>query len=105
MKRELVVKLHGDFEQLIQHEQDSGVEFWLARDLQGLLGYAKWENFFKVIEKARSACQNAGYSVSDHFLDVRKMVDIGSGAQRPLDDIAPGTRIIRPCRVSFQPLT
>ncbi|MBI2425603.1 MAG: DNA damage-inducible protein D [Candidatus Hydrogenedentes bacterium] len=88
MKRELIVQLHGDFEQLVKHEEESGVEFWLARDLQSLLGYAKWENFFKVIEKARSACQNAGYVASDHFLDIRKMVGIGSGAQRPVDDIA-----------------
>lgn len=88
MKRELISKLHGDFEQLVQREQESGVEFWLARDLQHLLEYARWENFSKVIEKARSACENAGYSTADHFLDVTKMVDIGSGAQRPVDDIA-----------------
>ena len=54
----------------------------------GLLGYAKWENFAKVIEKAKIACRNAGHSVEDHFPDVRKMVDIGSGAERPIDDIA-----------------
>ncbi|MEK7793385.1 MAG: DNA damage-inducible protein D [Candidatus Hydrogenedentota bacterium] len=88
MKRELISKLHGDFEQLVQREQESGVEFWLARDLQHLLEYARWENFSKVIEKARSACENAGYSTADHFLDVTKMVDIGSGAQRPIEDIA-----------------
>lgn len=88
MKRELIAKLHGDFEHLVQHEQDSGVEFWLARHLQKLLGYTRWENFAKVIEKARSACTNAGYSAADHFLDVTKMAGIGSGAQRTA----------RPCR-------
>lgn len=88
MKRELIVQLHADFEGLVQQHPDSGVVFWLARDLQEVLEYARWENFSKVIEKARSACQNAGYDVVDHFLGVTKMVGIGSGAQRPVDDIA-----------------
>lgn len=88
MKHELVVRLHGEFEQMVKREQDSGVEFWLARDLQKLLGYAEWRNFERVIAKARTACQNAGYEVKDHFVDVNKMVDIGSGAQRAVEDIA-----------------
>ena len=54
----------------------------------GLLGYAKWENFAKVVDKAKIACQTAGHSVENHFPDVRKMVDIGSGAGREIDDIA-----------------
>ena len=87
MKSDLVEKLHGDFERLVRREEDSGVEFWMARDLQDILGYAKWENFAKVLAKARSACQNAGYSICDHFLDTRKMVDIGSGTKRSVDDI------------------
>jgi len=53
-----------------------------------LLGYAKWENFAKVIDRARTACAGAGYEADDHFLDVRKMVDLGSGATRAIDDIA-----------------
>ncbi len=53
-----------------------------------LLGYAKWENFAKVIDKAITACQNSGYDPKDHFLDLRKMVDLGSGAKREIDDIA-----------------
>lgn len=88
MKRDLISKLHADFEQLVQHEEDSGVEFWLARDIQPLLGYARWENFAKIIEKARTSCKQAGYEVGDHFLDVTKKVTIGSGAQRDVDDIA-----------------
>lgn len=88
MKHELIVQLHGDFEQLVQLEPDSGLEFWMARDLQPVLGYARWENFAKVIEKARSACENSGYSTADHFRDVTKMVDLGSGAQRAVEDIA-----------------
>jgi DNA-damage-inducible protein D len=68
--------------------QIDGEEFWFARDLQGLLGYAKWENFAKVIDKAKIACQTAGHNVSDHFPDVRKMIQLGKGAEREVEDIA-----------------
>jgi DNA-damage-inducible protein D len=88
MKKEIVVRLHASFEELVHHDKASGGEYWLARDLQELLGYAKWENFVKVIEKARTACQTAGSDPADHFLDVRKMVELGSGAVREIDDIA-----------------
>lgn len=64
-----------------------GVECWSARELQHLLGYAKWENFAKVIDKAKEACVNAGQKTSYHFPDVRKMVEIGSGAEKEIDDI------------------
>ncbi|QOX80557.1 DNA damage-inducible protein D [Trichlorobacter lovleyi] len=86
MKNELIIQLHKNFEEYAQ--QIDGEEFWFARDLQGLLGYSKWENFAKVIDKAKTACQTAGHAVADHFPDVRKMVDIGSGAERPIEDIA-----------------
>lgn len=56
MKKDVVVRLHASFEELLQRDDDSGGEYWLARDLQTLLGYAKWENFVKVIEKAKTAC-------------------------------------------------
>ncbi len=88
MKKEVVVKLHASFEELVQHDSDVGGEYWLARDLQTLLGYAKWENFVKVIEKAKTACQASGYEPTDHFLDVRKMVELGSGASREIEGIA-----------------
>jgi len=61
---------------------------WLAREIQPLLGYARWENFDKVLQKARTACQNSGYDATEHFLDITKMVDVGSGAQRRIDDVA-----------------
>ena len=73
MKKEVILRLHASFEELVQKDEDGG-EFWLARDLQGLLGYAKWENFAKVIERASTACQLSGHDPSDHFLEVRKMV-------------------------------
>lgn len=88
MEKHIVRQLHTDFEKSIQKEEATGLEFWLARDLQELLGYAKWENFIKVIDKARKSCKNAGFEPSDHFLDVRKMVSLGLGATREIDDIA-----------------
>lgn len=87
MKKKVIVRLHASFEELVQKDEDGG-EYWLARDLQELLGYAKWENFSKVIDKAITACQGSGYDPQDHFLDVRKMVELGSGATRAVDDIA-----------------
>ena len=86
MKKELITKLHKSFEDCA-HQKD-GVEFWLARELQELLGYAQWRNFELVVEKAKIACQNAGQPVADHFADVSKMVEIGSQAERPVEDIA-----------------
>ncbi|MBO9643405.1 MAG: DNA damage-inducible protein D [Pseudacidovorax sp.] len=86
MKKELITKLHKSFEDCA-HQKD-GVEYWLARELQALLGYKEWRNFGQVIDKARIACQNAGQSAADHFVDVNKMVEIGSQAERPVEDIA-----------------
>ena len=69
------------------HTIQEGVEFWFARDLQHLLGYSKWENFKNVINKAKTACEVSGHEIDDHFPDVRKMVEIGSGAQKEIEDI------------------
>ena len=63
------------------------LECWSARDLQQLFGYSLWQNFCKVIEKAKEACTNVGQQIADHFIDVNKMVKLGSGAQREVDDI------------------
>ena len=68
-------------------QTESGIEFWLARDLQHLLGYGKWDNFASVISKAKTACEVSGHAISDHFADVGKMVELGSGSQRKIDDI------------------
>ncbi|MGH2637690.1 MAG: DNA damage-inducible protein D, partial [Rhabdochlamydiaceae bacterium] len=64
-----------------------GIECWDARTLQRLLGYTKWENFSRVVEKARTACSTAGFATDDHFLDIRKMVEVGSKAMREIEDV------------------
>ena len=68
-------------------QTENGVEYWLARDLQHLLGYAKWDNFLNVVGKAKTACEISGHTVEDHFADVGKMVELGSGSQREISDI------------------
>ncbi|MDR1582245.1 MAG: DNA damage-inducible protein D, partial [Prevotellaceae bacterium] len=85
MKSEEIKALFAQFEDASAEIEE--VECWSARELQKLLGYSKWENFSKVIDKAKESCQNAGQEVGDHFPDVRKMVKIGSGAEKEIDDI------------------
>ncbi|MDD5731905.1 MAG: hypothetical protein PHU42_03375 [Patescibacteria group bacterium] len=85
MEKDLVTKLHKNFEDYA-HDQN-GTEFWYARDLQKLLGYNEWRNFESVVEKAKIACSGAKQAISDHFVGVNKMVDLGSGSQREVNDI------------------
>ncbi len=69
-------------------QTDNGIEYWLARDLQQLLGYAEWRNFNQTaVSKAKTACEVSGHRTTDHFVDVNKMVELGSGSQREIDDI------------------
>jgi DNA-damage-inducible protein D len=86
MKTELVQTLTSNFETHAQ-QTENGVEYWLARDLQYLLGYDEWRNFNTAISKAEKACEVSGHRVADHFVGVNKMVDLGSGSQREVDDI------------------
>ena len=85
MKKEVIQELYNDFEAAAAEVE--GVECWSARELQTLLGYSKWENFSKVIDKAKTACDKAGQQISDHFPDVKKMVNLGSGSEREINDI------------------
>jgi DNA-damage-inducible protein D len=85
MKTEMIRALTSDFEAAAQRNEE--IEYWEARRLQELLGYSEWRNFLSVIEKAKTASQNAGQKVTDHFVDVTKMIDLGKGAQREIDDI------------------
>ncbi len=86
MKSEFIQSLTETFEGHAQ-QTETGVEYWLARDIHFLLGYSKWDNFLNVVSKAKTACEVSGHEVVDHFADVGKMVDIGSGTKREVDDI------------------
>lgn len=86
MKTQLIQSLTADFESFARRTE-AGVEFWLARDLQLLLGYEEWRNFERVITKAKEACQQSGLTVSNHFVDANKKVSIGSGAENVITDI------------------
>ena len=88
--KEMLVETAGDYTESIfesiKHVNEYGVEFWYARELQTALGYKEWRNFYKVMSRAISACENSENEVDDHFVEVNKMVDIGSGAMRTLKD-------------------
>ena len=71
----------------IKHINEYGEEYWLARELQSVLEYARWENFSKAIDRAQKACANTGFDVDDHFREVTKMVPLGSGAERAIEDV------------------
>jgi len=86
MKHEQIEVLTETFEAHAQ-QTEHGIEYWLARDLQHLLGYAEWRNFSLVIKKAMTACEVSGHKIDDHFVDVNKMVQIGSGSTRKIEDI------------------
>lgn len=85
MKKEIIQSLTKTFEDYANVTENK-VEFWFARDLQHLLGYTKWDNFLKVIHKAKTACEASGNEIIDHFAEVGKMVQIGSGSQREVQD-------------------
>src|SRR5690606_1572670 len=86
MKKELVTRLHKSFEEAVHHQD--GAEYWLARELQTLLGYNTWRRFEEVVERAMTACANAGERVEDHFAGVGKLVGICSGTAREVNDVA-----------------
>lgn len=85
MKKEDIQALFQNFEDAVCTIDDT--ECWSARDMQKLLGYSLWQNFTNVINKAKAACENVGQPISDHFIDVNKKVELGSGALREIDDI------------------
>lgn len=86
MKRDVIEHMTLTFEGHAQ-QTEQGTEYWLARDLQPLLGYASWVNFQNVVAKAKTACRTASFPIENHFVDVNKMVDLGSGSQREIDDL------------------
>ena len=85
MEIETILELKKTFEEFA-YEKD-GIEFWLARDLQELLGYAEWRNFLNVIDKAKESCKATGEAVSNHFVDVNKTISMPKGAEKEIDDM------------------
>lgn len=85
MKTEEIKELFSKFESIVCDY--NGVECWSARELYKLLGYVEWRNFLTIVQKAKNACENAGMSISDHFVDVNKMIVLAKGAQRSVDNI------------------
>ncbi len=82
----MIADLFGKFESACYSYE--GIECWSARELQEIFGYTQWRNFLNTVDKAKVAAANAGEKVSDHFADISKMVEVGSGAKRGLEDIA-----------------
>ncbi|MDI9347879.1 MAG: DNA damage-inducible protein D [Methylacidiphilales bacterium] len=86
MEKQIVYKLTATFEDSSQ-KTSNGVEFWLARDLQHLLGYDTWRSFFNVIGKAKAACELSGHKITDHFADVGKTIEMPKNAEKEIDDL------------------
>ncbi len=84
MEKDTIIKLNKRFEEYAY--QEDGIEYWLARELQELLGYSEWRNFLNAVHKAKESCETSGEAVSDHFVDVNKMVQLGSGAKKKISD-------------------
>jgi len=85
VEKDTIIKLNKRFEEYA-YEQD-GIEYWLARELQELLGYSEWRNFLNAINKAKESCETTGEAVSDHFVDINKMIELGKGGKREVDDL------------------
>lgn len=85
--QEVVGATPPDFD-AIRHFDENGREYWLARELYPLLGYSRWQRFLPVVTKAKEACVSSNINVEDHFTNVGKMVELGSGSTRELGDIA-----------------
>ena len=86
MDKRRIEQIKIQFDNVIRVTQDEQIEFWYARDLMKLLGYSRWENFAKAIERAIESCEISQIEVLDHFREITKMVTIGSGAERKVSD-------------------
>ena len=86
MDKKRVESIKRQFDVVTQNHEEAKIEFWYARDLMTLLGYERWENFDKAIGRAIESCETSGIDVADHFREVTKMVQLGSGAKRKVKD-------------------
>lgn len=86
MDKKTIYEMKNAFDEIVKIIQEEAVEFWYARDLMALLGYDRWENFHKAIERAIDSCKASEIEPADHFRSVTKMVQIGSGAERAVKD-------------------
>ncbi len=86
MNTEILMRLQSQFETIKQSIPGEDIEFWFARDLMEPLGYARWENFQTAIKRAIESCETTGFNPENHFRGVTKMVKVGSGAERPIED-------------------
>lgn len=85
MEKELITRLKLTFDDIV-HQTEDGVEYWLARELQIVLGYARWENFFEAIKRAMFSCENSRNIVEDHFREVTKTIAMPKGAHKSIID-------------------
>lgn len=85
MDNEIIANLHHKFEDAAHKK--NGITYWLAREIKPFLEYARWENFETIIEKAKLSCKNAGQPIENHFREVTKMVELGSGSTRNINDL------------------
>ena len=86
MKKNKIAAIKSQFDTKIHILEETDVEYWLARELMPLLGYERWENFEKAIKRSMESCDTSGITVSDHFREVTKMVQLGSGSKRNVRD-------------------
>ena len=86
MDKKRVESIKRQFDMVTQNHAEAKIEFWYARDLMTLLGYERWENFDKAINRALDSCGTSGIPVADHFREVAKMIPIGKGGHRPVKD-------------------
>lgn len=85
MEKQTIAKLNKTFEEYA-YEQ-AGVEYWLARELQELLGYTEWRNFFNAVDKSKESCRATREEVADHFVDVNKTIPMPKGATKDVPDV------------------